>query len=146
MPIYAKTEGAQRARGAALTAALTSIGVEYSVTMTRSEFSALQGVFSRPNDMHQPMHYNFNIYRGRKVFNLHFSARNHKRAIADATDLVPNFAGLRWTLWYGPPNGPKWRKGHREYPQIVCLHRQTRTTSHQVIFEKMARGIRGRHR
>jgi hypothetical protein len=57
------------------------------------------------------MHYNFNIYRGRKMFNLNFSAGNDKQAIAGATDLVPNFAKLRWILWYCPPNGRKWRKG-----------------------------------
>jgi hypothetical protein len=63
------------------------------------------------------MHYNFNIYRGRKLFNLNFSARTDKQAIADATDLVPNFAELRWILWYCPPNGRKWRKGIENLPK-----------------------------
>jgi len=57
------------------------------------------------------MHYNFNIYCGRKMFNLNFSARTDKQAIADATDLVPNFAELRWILCYCPPKRRKWRKG-----------------------------------
>jgi hypothetical protein len=56
-------------------------------------------------------------YRGRKMFNLNFSARNDKQAIAEATDLVPNFAELRWILWYCPPNGRKWRKGIENLPK-----------------------------
>jgi hypothetical protein len=63
------------------------------------------------------MHYNFNIYRGRKMFNLNFSARHDKQAIVDATDLVPNFAELRWILWWCPPNGRKWRKGIENLPK-----------------------------
>jgi hypothetical protein len=57
------------------------------------------------------MNYNFNVYRRRKMFNLNFSARNDKQAVADATDLIPNFAKLRWVLWYCPNNGRKWRQG-----------------------------------
>ena len=57
------------------------------------------------------MNYNFNVYRGRRVFNLNFAARNDKQAIADAARLIPNFAKLRWVLWYCPDNGRKWRKG-----------------------------------
>jgi hypothetical protein len=57
------------------------------------------------------MNYNFNVYRGRRIFNLNFSARNDKQAIAYATDLIPNFAKLRWVLWYCRNNGRKWRKG-----------------------------------
>jgi hypothetical protein len=56
------------------------------------------------------MNYNINVYRGRKMFNLNFSARTNKQAIANATDLIPNFAKLRWVLWYCPNNGRKWRK------------------------------------
>jgi hypothetical protein len=63
------------------------------------------------------MHYNFNIYRRRKMFNLNFSARTDKQAIADATDLVPNFAERRWQLWYCPPKGRKWRKGIENRPK-----------------------------
>jgi hypothetical protein len=46
------------------------------------------------------MNYNINVYRGRKMFNLNFSARTNKQA----------FAKLRWVLWYCPNNGRKWRK------------------------------------
>jgi hypothetical protein len=34
------------------------------------------------------MYYNFNVYRGRKIFNLNLSARNSKQAIADAAALL----------------------------------------------------------
>jgi hypothetical protein len=62
------------------------------------------------------MFYNFNIYRGRKIFNLNFAARNDKHAIAEASKLVLNFKKLRWVLWYCPPNGRKWREGLRNLP------------------------------
>jgi hypothetical protein len=62
------------------------------------------------------MFYNFNVYRGRKIFNLNFAARNDKQAIAEASKLVPNFKNLRWVLWYCPPNGRKWREGLRNPP------------------------------
>lgn len=74
-----------------------------------------KGDFSRPSDMLR--HYNFNIYRGRKMFKLNFSPRTDKQAIADATDLVPNFAEFRWILWHCPPNGRKWRKGIENLPK-----------------------------
>ena len=57
------------------------------------------------------MNYNFNIYLGRRMFNLNFSARDDKHAIAEATELIQNFFDLRWVLWYCPNNGRKWRKG-----------------------------------
>jgi hypothetical protein len=63
------------------------------------------------------MYYNFNIYHGRKMFNLNFSARNEKQAIADATDLIPNFAKRRWILLYCPPSGRKWRRGTENLPK-----------------------------
>jgi hypothetical protein len=57
------------------------------------------------------MNYNFTIRRGRSSFNLNFSARDDKQAIAEAKGLIKNFADLRWVLWYCPPRGRKWRKG-----------------------------------
>jgi hypothetical protein len=63
------------------------------------------------------MYYNFNVYRGRKVFNLNFSARNNKQAIADAKALLPNFSKLRWILWSCPPRGRKWRRGIENLPR-----------------------------
>jgi hypothetical protein len=86
------------------------------------------------------MHYNFNIYRGRKMFNLNFSARTAKQAIADATDLVPNFAELRWILWYCPAKSRKWRKGIENLPNRLS-QRQTRTTSHP-LFTLTKNGLR----
>jgi hypothetical protein len=62
------------------------------------------------------MHYNFNVYHGRKVFNLNFSAKTDKLAIADATAMIPDFMQRRWVLWSCPPHGRKWTRG-RENPQ-----------------------------
>ena len=41
------------------------------------------------------MHYNFNVYVGRKMFHLNFSARGEKQALAYAKRLVPKFGKLR---------------------------------------------------
>ena len=63
------------------------------------------------------MNHNFNIYRGRRMFNLNFSARNDKQAVAKAKELIPNVSDLRWVLWYCPPHGRKWRKGIENDPK-----------------------------
>ena len=63
------------------------------------------------------MHFNFNVYRGRKMFNLNFAAASHTRAIADASTLVPDFRQLHWVLWYCPPGGRKWKRGRENFPQ-----------------------------
>jgi hypothetical protein len=66
--------------------------------------------------MHQAMHYNFNIYRRRKMFNLNFTARTDKQAIAEATDLVPNFAEPSMDTLVLPTEGSQVPKGDRESP------------------------------
>jgi hypothetical protein len=62
------------------------------------------------------MHYNFNVYVGRKMFNVNFAAKNRKQAIRDASKLIPDFAKLHWILWYCPPKGRKWRLGVENHP------------------------------
>jgi hypothetical protein len=69
-----------------------------------------------------PVNYNFNVYRGRRIFNLNFSARNDKQAIADATNLIPNFAKLRWVLWYCPNKGRKWRRSIENLAKSSPVH------------------------
>jgi len=96
-----------------------------------------KGDFSGPSDMLRrctTISTFFNIYRGRKMFNLNFSARNDKQAIADATDLVPiiispNFDGYFGIVHRTVASG---ERASRISPNRLSL-RQTRTTCHQLV-------------
>jgi hypothetical protein len=63
------------------------------------------------------MYFNFNVYRGRKMFNLNFAAKNPTQAVADASKLVPKFMQLRWVLWSCEPGGRQWKRGRENFSQ-----------------------------
>src|SRR6266513_4736826 len=76
------------------------------------------------------MHYNFNIYCGRKMFNLNFSARTDKQAIADARIwflISLNFDGYVGIVHRRVASG---ERASRILPNRLSQC-QTRTTSRQ---------------
>jgi hypothetical protein len=57
------------------------------------------------------MHYNFNVYFGRKLFNLNYQAKDDEDAVAQASRLIPKFMDLRWVLWSCPGGDAEWERG-----------------------------------
>jgi len=62
------------------------------------------------------MFFNFNVYRGRRMFNLNFAAHHKREALKLAQEYIPNFMQLRWVLWSCRGGQADWKRTGENHP------------------------------